>query len=160
MVALDGDTKVSTFSCTMGDKYPESFVECFIAEQNMVGVASGMACRGKLAFCSTFSAFLSRAADQIRIAGISANNLKMVGSHAGCNIGEDGPSQMALEDFAFFRTLPKGVVLIPSDGVSAEKAVELAANYNDGPVFIRTSRPEVPILFPNDEPFELGKCNH
>ena len=119
VVALDGDTKVSTFSCTMGDKFPESFVECFIAEQNMVGVASGMACRGKLAFCSTFSAFLIRAADQIRIAGISANNLKMVGSHAGCNIGEDGPSQMALEDFAFFRTLPKGVVLIPSDGVSA-----------------------------------------
>ena len=114
---------MSTFSCTMGDKYPESFVECFIAEQNMVGVASGMACRGKLAFCSTFSAFLIRAADQIRIAGISANNLKMVGSHAGCNIGEDGPSQMALEDFAFFRTLPKGVVLVPSDGVSAEKAV-------------------------------------
>ena len=67
---------------------------------------------------------------------------------------------MALEDFAFFRTLPKGVVLIPSDGVSAEKAVELAANYNDGPVFIRTSRPEVPILFPNDEPFELGKCSN
>ena len=89
----------------------------------MVGVASGMACRGKLAFCSTFAAFLMRAADQIRIAGISANNLKMVGSHAGCNIGEDGPSQMALEDFAFFRTIPKGVVLIPSDGVSAEKAV-------------------------------------
>lgn len=141
----------------MGDKYPESFVECFIAEQNMVGVASGLACRGKLAFCSTFSAFLIRAADQIRIAGISGNNLKMVGSHAGCNIGEDGPSQMALEDFAFFRTIPKGIVLVPCDGVSAEKAVELAANYNDGPVFIRTSRPEVPILFANDEPFELGK---
>lgn len=159
VVALDGDTKVSTFSCTLGDKHPEAFVECFIAEQNMVGVATGLACRNKLAFCNTFAAFFIRAADQIRIAGISGTNLKMAGSHAGVNIGEDGPSQMALEDFAFFRTLPNGIVLVPSDGVSAEKAVELAANYNDGPAFIRTSRPEVPILFSNDEPFALGKCN-
>ena len=100
-----------------------------------------------------------RAADQIRIAGISANTLKCVGSHSGCSIGEDGPSQMALEDLAFFRTLPKGIVLVPSDGVSTERAVELAANYNDGPSFIRTARPDVPVLFENDEPFELGKCN-
>ena len=141
VVALDGDTKASTFSCTMGDKFPESFIECFIAEQNMVGVASGLACRQKIAFCSTFSAFFTRAADQIRIAGISNSNIKMAGSHAGVSIGEDGPSQMALEDYAFFRTLPKGVVLAPSDGVSAERAVELAGNYNEGPVFIRTSRP-------------------
>lgn len=160
VVALDGDTEVSTFSITLAQKHPEAFIECFIAEQNMVGVATGLACRNKIAFCSTFAAFLSRAADQIRIAGISGSNLKMVGSHAGVNIGEDGPSQMALEDFAFFRTLPKGVVLVPSDGVSAEKAVELAANYNDGPVFIRTSRPDVPILFSNDEPFAIGKCTY
>ena len=111
-----------------------------------------------MAFCSTFAAFFTRAADQIRIAGISGNNVKLVGSHSGVNIGEDGPSQMALEDFAFFRTLPKGIVLVPSDGVSTEKAVELAANYNDGPSFIRTSRPDVPILYKNDESFELGKC--
>lgn len=124
----------------------------------MVGVTTGLACRNKIAFCSTFAAFLTRAADQIRIAGISGSNIKMVGSHAGVNIGEDGPSQMALEDLAFFRTLPRGVVLVPSDGVSAEKAVELAANYNDGPVFIRTSRPDVPILYANDEPFAIGKC--
>jgi transketolase len=158
VVALDGDTKGSTFAITLEGKYPESFVECYIAEQNMVGVAEGLACRRKLAFCSTFAAFFTRAADQIRIAGISGNNLKLVGSHSGVNIGEDGPSQMALEDFAFFRTLPKGIVLIPSDGVSTEKAVELAANYNEGPSFIRTSRPDVPILYKNDEPFELGKC--
>jgi transketolase len=84
----------------------------------MIGVASGLACRQKLAFCSTFACFLIRAADQIRIAGISGNNLKMCGSHSGVSIGEDGPSQMALEDLAFFRTLPKGIVLIPSDAVS------------------------------------------
>ena len=125
----------------------------------MVGVATGLACRRKLPFCSTFAAFFIRAADQVRIAGVSGSNIKMVGSHGGVNIGEDGPSQMALEDFAFFRTIPKGIVLIPSDGVSAEKAVELAANYNTGPSFIRTSRPDVPVLYNNDEVFELGKCN-
>ena len=157
VIGLDGDTKNSTFAITLFEKHPEAFIECFIAEQNMVGVATGLACRKKLAFCSTFAAFLSRAADQIRIAGISANNLKMVGSHSGCSIGEDGPSQMALEDLAFFRTLPKGVVVVPSDGVAAEKAVELVANYNEGPAFIRTARMDTPILYPNDEKFELGK---
>lgn len=158
VVALDGDTEVSTFSITLAKEFPESFIECYIGEQNMVGVTTGLACRRKIAFCNTFAAFFSRAADQIRMSGVSGSNIKMVGSHAGVNIGEDGPSQMALEDLAFFRTLPKGVVLIPSDGVSAEKAVELAANYNDGPVFIRTSRPDVPIIFNNDEPFAIGKC--
>lgn len=116
----------------------------------MVGVATGLACRRKIAFCSTFATFFIRAADQIRIAGISGSRLKMVGSHSGCSIGEDGPSQMALEDLAFFRTIPNGIVLIPSDGVSTEKAVELAANYQGGPSFIRTARPDVPVLFPND----------
>jgi transketolase len=109
----------------------------------MVGVATGLACRKKIPFCSTFATFFIRAADQIRIAGISASKIKMVGSHSGCSIGEDGPSQMALEDLAFFRTIPKGIVLIPSDGVSTEKAVELVANYNEGPAFIRTARPDV-----------------
>lgn len=150
VVGLDGDTKNSTFSITLFEKHPESFIECFIAEQNMVGVATGLSCRGKIAFCSTFATFFIRAADQIRIAGIGANRLKMAGSHSGCSIGEDGPSQMALEDLAFFRTLPKGIVLIPSDAVSTEKAVELAANYNEGPAFIRTARPDVSLLFKND----------
>lgn len=130
VVGLDADTKNSTFSITLMEKFPESFVECFIAEQNMVGIATGLACRKKIAFCATFACFLIRAADQIRIAGISSSRLKMVGSHSGCSIGEDGPSQMALEDLAFFRTLPKGVVLIPSDAISTEKAVQLVANYN------------------------------
>ena len=142
----------------MFEKYPEAYVECFIAEQNMVGVATGLSCRRKLAFCSTFAAFFSRAGDQIRIAGISGSNIKIVGSHSGCSIGEDGPSQMGLEDLAFFRTLPNGLVVIPSDGVAAEKSVELVANYNDGPAFIRTARMDVPIIYPNEEEFELGKC--
>ena len=89
----------------------------------MVAVAAGLSCRGKIPFCSTFGAFLTRAADQIRVAGIGGNTIKIVGSHAGCSIGEDGPSQMALEDLGFFRNIPNGLVLVPSDGVSAEKAV-------------------------------------
>jgi len=84
----------------------------------MVGVTQGLACRRKIPFCATFACFLIRAADQIRIGGISGNTFKCVGSHSGCSIGEDGPSQMALEDIAFFRTLPNGIVLVPSDGVS------------------------------------------
>ena len=98
--------------------FPDSFVECFIAEQNLVGVCTGFSCRRKIAYCSTFAAFFSRAADQIRIAGIGSNPIKCVGSHSGVSIGEDGPSQMALEDIAFFRNIPRGVVLVPSDGVS------------------------------------------
>lgn len=120
---MDGDTKNSTFAITLKNKFEDSFVECFIAEQNLVGVATGLSCRGKIPFCSTFAAFFSRAADQIRIAGIGSNSIKLVGSHSGCSIGEDGPSQMALEDISFFRNIPKGIVIVPSDGVSAEKAV-------------------------------------
>lgn len=115
-----------------------------------MGVTTGLSCRGKIAFCSTFAAFFIRAADQIRIAGIGSNPIKMVGSHSGCSIGEDGPSQMALEDLGFFRNIPKGIVVVPSDGVSTEKAVEIVANYNDGPAFIRTSRPDVPVIYAND----------
>jgi len=157
VVGLDAETKNSTFAITLKNKYPNSFVECFIAEQNMVGVTTGLSCRRKIAFCSTFAAFFARAADQIRIAGIGNNNIKMVGSHTGCSIGEDGPSQMALEDVAFFRTIPEGLVLVPSDGISAEKAVEIAGNFK-GPAFIRTNRPDVELLYKNDTEFEAGKC--
>jgi transketolase len=87
VVALDGDTKNSTFSITLHQKYPQSFIECFIAEQNMVGVAMGLSCRNKIPFCSSFSAFLMRAADQIRMAGIGGNPIKIIGSHSGCSIG-------------------------------------------------------------------------
>lgn len=128
----------------------------------MVSVAIGIATRQRyVCFAHTFAAFLMRAADQIRMGAISFTRAKYVGSHAGVSIGEDGPSQMALEDFAFFRTLPQAVCFYPSDAVSAERAVELAANY-DGAVYIRTSRPNFPILYKNDEVFEIGKAkvNH
>jgi len=158
IVALDGDTKNSTFSEKVLKSHPNQFIECFIAEQNMVSVAIGASTRGRtIPFCSTFAAFFTRAADQIRMGGICFANVKFAGSHVGVSIGEDGPSQMGLEDLGLFRALPNSLVFYPSDAVSAERATELAANYN-GMVFIRTSRPALPVLYKNDEPFEAGKA--
>jgi transketolase len=155
IVALDGDTKNSTFSEKLLKASPKRFFEMFIAEQNMVGVATGLAARGKIPFVSTFAAFLTRAFDQIRMAGVSQSNIKFCGSHAGVSIGEDGPSQMGLEDLAIFRTTPGSVVLYPCDAVSAERAVEQAARYR-GIVYIRSSRPKTPLLYSNEEAFPIG----
>jgi len=158
VIGLDGDTKNSTFSDKLNKKYPERFIEGYIAEQNLVGVGVGVACRDRtIAFISTFAAFFSRAFDQIRMGAISQTNINCVGSHAGISIGEDGPSQMALEDLAMFRSIPGSTVFYPSDAVSTERAAELAAN-KKGVCFIRTSRPNVPVLYANDEPFQIGKC--
>ena len=155
VVAIDGDTKNSTFSEKFMKSYPDRFFEGFIAEQNMVGVAVGLANRGKVPFVSTFGAFFGRAMDHLRMAAISRANIKCVGSHCGVSIGEDGPSQMALEDLAMFRAIPNSVVLYPSDAVSTERLVALAAEHR-GIVYIRTSRPKSPVLFPNQESFEIG----
>jgi len=124
IVAMDGDTKNSTYSEKFFKKFPERFTECFIAEQNMVGVATGFAARGKVPFASTFAAFFSRAYDQIRVAGISQSNIKLVGSHVGVSIGEDGPSQMALEDLAMMRAVAGSTVVYPSDAVATERLLE------------------------------------
>jgi transketolase len=155
VVALDGDTKNSTFSEKLLKAHPERFFEMFIAEQNMVGAATGLAARGKIPFVSTFAAFLTRAFDQIRMAGVSQANVKFCGSHAGVSIGEDGPSQMGLEDLAMFRTVPGSVVLYPSDAVSAERAVAEAAQHR-GICYIRTTRPKTAVLYSNDEQFPIG----
>jgi transketolase len=158
IIALDGDVSNSTFSDKVLNKYPEQFVQCFIAEQNMVGVAVGMSCRGRtIPHASTFAVFFTRAADQIRMGAISFANVKFAGSHAGVSIGEDGPSQMGLEDLALFRSIPNCLVLYPTDAVSAEYATELAANYK-GITFTRTGRPNTPVIYSNDEKFEIGKC--
>lgn len=155
VVALDGDTKNSTFADKFLKKLPERFTECFIAEQNMVGVATGFGARGKVPFVSTFACFLARAYDQIRVAGISMANLKLAGSHVGVSIGEDGPSQMALEDLAMMRAIAGSTVLYPSDAVSTEKLVEQMA-LNKGIHFLRTSRPKTPVIYRNDEAFPIG----
>ena len=155
IVAMDGDTKNSTFADKFFKKFPNRFTECFIAEQNMVGVATGFGTRGKVPFASAFACFLSRAYDQIRVAGISQANLKLVGSHVGVSVGEDGPSQMGLEDLAMMRAVAGSAVLYPSDAVSAEKLVEQMA-LAEGICFLRTSRPKTPVIYSNDEPFRIG----
>jgi transketolase len=155
-VAVDGDTKNSTFSEKFKAVAPERFAEGYIAEQNMVGIALGMSTEGKVPIASTFACFLSRAYDFIRMAVYSRpKHLVLCGSHAGVSIGEDGPSQMALEDLAMMRALVKSTVLYPSDAVCAEKCVETAARA-EGIVYIRTSRPKTPVLYANDEAFPIG----
>ncbi len=157
VVALDGDTKNSTYAEQFMDLHPDRYFEMFIAEQNLVGAGIGLAKRGKIPFVSTFAAFLSRAYDQIRMSAISKANIKYAGSHCGVSIGEDGPSQMGLEDIAMFRAIPESVVLYPSDAVSAERLVAAAADH-EGIVYIRTSRPKTAILYDATEEFPIGGC--
>uniref|UniRef100_A0A1W7RC95 Transketolase n=1 Tax=Agkistrodon contortrix contortrix TaxID=8713 RepID=A0A1W7RC95_AGKCO len=158
VVALDGDTKNSTFSDLFKKEHPSRFIECYIAEQNMVSVAVGCASRDRtIAFASTFATFFTRAYDQIRMAAISESNINLCGSHCGVSIGEDGPSQMGLEDLALFRTIPNSTVFYPSDAVATEKAVELAAN-RKGICFIRTSRPENAVIYDSGEDFQVGQA--
>jgi len=155
VVALDADVKNSTFSDKFEKVAPERFYQNFIAEQVMVGAAMGLAARGAIPFPSTFACFLARAADFVRMAAISNVGIKVAGSHAGVSIGEDGPSQMALEDLATFRAEPNVTVLYPCDGVSTEKLVALMA-YHPGPAYMRTSRPKTPVIYSNDEAFTIG----
>jgi transketolase len=158
VVALDADVGNSTFSEKFEQQHPKRFFEAFIAEQVMIGAAMGFAARGAIPFPSTFAAFLSRAYDFIRMAAISNSNIKMAGSHAGVSIGEDGPSQMALEDLAMMRAQPNITVLYPCDAVSTDRLVERMA-YHSGPAYMRTSRPKTPVIYGPDDPFHIGGLN-
>ncbi|WP_447968220.1 transketolase [Nitrospira sp. M1] len=155
VVTLDADVKNSTFTDKFGQRFPTRFFENFIAEQNMVGAAAGLAACGKIPFAATFACFLTRAYDFIRMSAISQANIKLMGSHAGVSIGEDGPSQMGLEDLAMMSVQPGVTVLYPSDAVCAYHLVQAAASH-DGMVYMRTSRPKTPILYGNDDIFHIG----
>jgi transketolase len=155
VVALDADVKNSTYSDRFEKVAPDRFYENFIAEQVMVGAAMGLAARGAVPFPSTFACFLTRAADFIRMAAIGSNNIKLAGTHAGISIGEDGPSQMALEDLAICRAEPNFTVLYPCDAVSTERVIALAAS-TKGPAYVRISRPKTPVIYGNDERFIVG----
>jgi transketolase len=155
VVALDADVKNSTYTEKFAKQFPERFFENFIAEQNMIGTAVGLAACGKIPFAATFACFLTRAYDFIRMAAIGQANIKLMGSHAGVSIGEDGPSQMGLEDLAMMGAQPDMVVLYPSDAVCTYRLVEAAAAHR-GPVYIRTGRPKCPVLYGNDERFSIG----
>lgn len=155
MVVLDAEVSNSTYADIFKDKFPSRFFEMFIAEQNMVGVAMGLATRGKIPFISTFAAFFSRAFDQIRMTQYAHSNVKFVGSHAGVSIGEDGSSQMGLEDIGMFRSVLGSVVLYPSDAISTEKLVEQSLKFV-GPVYLRTTRKETTLLYKPTEQFPIG----
>ncbi len=155
IVALDADVKNSTFSDKFEKAHPDRFFQFFIAEQAMIGAAMGLAARGAIPFPSSFACFLGRAADFIRMAGISSVNVKLAGSHAGVSIGEDGPSQMALEDLAMMRAVPNCTVLYPCDAVSTDRlVVEMAAA--KGLAYMRTTRPKTPVIYEASEQFPIG----
>lgn len=155
MYVLDADVKNSTFTEDVLKATPERFIECFIAEQNMVSVGAGLSRLGKIPVIATFGAFFMRAADQIRMARVSEANIKFVGSHVGVSIGEDGPSQMALEDIAVFGALPDTVVLQPCDAVSTASLVSHMIEHA-GFVYMRTLRPKTKVLYKGDESFAIG----
>ena len=157
VVSLDAEVKNSTFAEFFEQKFPTRFFQCFIAEQNMVSMAVGFDRRGKIPFVSTFGAFFSRAYDQIRMAAVGTASIRLVGSHAGVSIGQDGPSQMALEDIALMRALPGSAVLYPSDAVCTHALVAHMANYK-GISYLRTTRMDTPVLYDVSEDFPIGGC--
>src|SRR5918999_2121227 len=155
VVALDGEVSNSTFSEIFREAHPDRYFEMYIAEQQMAAAAVGMQVRGWRPFASTFAAFWTRAYDFVRMAAISRANLCLCGSHAGVSIGEDGPSQMALEDLAAFRAVHGSTVLYPSDGNSTAKLVAEMAG-RDGIVFLRTTRAATPVIYDAEEEFPIG----
>lgn len=155
IVCLDGEVCDSTKAEKFRDDYPGRFFEMFVAEQNMVGVALGLALRNRIPFVSTFAAFLTRAFDQIRMSPHAGANIKFVGSHAGVSVGPDGPAQMGLEDIAMFRTIPDSVVLYPCDAMSTERLVEAMAEHR-GISYLRTTRDATPTIYDRQTHFEIG----
>ena len=155
VVALDGEVSNSTFAEIFKQAHPDRFFEMYIAEQQLIAAAVGLHARGWNAFGSTFAAFFSRAYDFVRMAAISRVNLRLAGSHAGVSIGEDGPSQMALEDIASLRAIHSSVVLHPCDANQTAKLVAEMAD-TEGIVFLRTLRPNTPVIYGPDEEYEVG----
>ena len=155
ILVLDADVRPSTYADKFYKQFPDRFFEMHIAEQNMIGMALGLSKMGYTVFSSTFASFLTRAFDQIRMGQYSNPNIKICGSHAGVSIGEDGPSQMGLEDLAMMRSILNSVVFYPSDGTSTQKLVEIMTN-NDGLFYLRTSRGKTPVIYDEKEKFEIG----
>ena len=155
IVVLDGEVGNSTYTETFGNKFPERFFQMYIAEQQMISAAVGMQVRGWKPFSATFAAFLSRAYDFIRMAAVSQADLYLCGSHAGVSIGEDGPSQMGLEDIASLRAVHGSTVLYPFDANQTARLLALMAN-NKGINYMRTTRQATPVIYGADEKFEIG----
>jgi transketolase len=156
VVALDGEVSNSTFSEIFRHAHPDRYFECYIAEQQMIATAVGFQVRNWVPFASTFAAFLSRAYDFIRMGAVSQARVNICGSHAGVSIGEDGPSQMGLEDLAMFRAIHNSTVLYPSDAVQTAHLVALMADLPAGIAYLRTTRGNTAVLYGPDETFEVG----
>ncbi|XP_065096995.1 transketolase [Paramisgurnus dabryanus] len=157
LVAMDVDNKNVTYSEIFKNEHPNRFIECYSAEQNMVSVATGCAaCERNIVFASSLATFFTRAYDQVRMAAISESNINLCGSHCGLSSGEHGPAYMGLEDMAIFRAIPTATIFYPSDAVSTEKAVELAAN-TKGICYIRTTLSETAIIYNTNEDFHVGQ---
>ena len=158
VVVLDADLSKSTFTAEFGHEFPDRFFECGIAEANMVAIGAGLAAAGKIPFASSFSVFLlNKGFEQLRVTAAYPNfNLKIVGTHSGISIGEDGPSQMSIEDLSLACSLPGFTVISPADEVSMMALVKLAAE-TYGPAFIRAGRLKVPVIYAPDQEFAIGK---
>src|SRR5437016_2694931 len=158
VVAVDADLSKSTMTTYFAKEFPDRFFSCGIAEANMVGIGAGLAMAGKIPFVASFSVFvMNKGFEQLRIGGAyGRSNLKVVGTHSGISIGEDGPSQMSVEEIALACSLAGFVVLAPADEAATKALVRAAAAY-DGPVFIRTGRPKAPVVHNADRKFEIGK---
>ena len=158
VVVCDADLSKSTYTNLFAKEFPERFFECGIAEANMVAIGAGLASCGKIPFVSSFSCFvINKGFEQLRVTVAYPNtNVKVVGTHSGISIGEDGPSQMSIEDLALACSLPGFVVISPADEVSTAAIVKAAAAHV-GPVFIRTGRAKAPVIYPAGQQFEIGK---
>ncbi len=160
IVVLDADLSESTRSAWFGEEYPDRFYEMGIQEANMLGTAAGLAECGKIAFCCSFSCFVTSRFDQIKVSvGYNNANVTIVGTHAGCGVGPDGYTQMALEDIACLRTLPNMQVIQPADDVEATQVVEYLVNEYDGPAFLRLTRQKIPQVHGEDYKFQPGKAD-
>ena len=156
IIAVDAEVSNSTFSEIVKEKTPSQFIETFIQEQNMIGITLGLSKKGLIPYSSTFAAFLSRAHDQLRMSALSQADFTVSGSHCGVSIGEDGPSQMGLEDIDLFRSLPNSIVFYPSDATSTSKIVEMCSKLK-GIKYIRTTRPATPVIYNQNETFPIGE---
>lgn len=159
VVVLDADLSPSTMTRYFAREFPDRFFDCGIAEQNMVGIAAGLAASGKVPFASTFAVFVpGRCFDQLRMSVAQPKvNVKLVSTHGGISVGEDGTSHQSIEDLALIGALPGFTVIVPADAIETAQAVRAAAA-NNGPFYIRLSRPKVPQVYANDYNFKLGKA--
>ena len=159
IVALDADLAKSTMTKLFAEEFPDRFFDCGVAEQTMIGIAAGLALCGKIAFASSFAVFVpGRCYDQLRMAvAYSGANVKIASSHAGLTVGEDGASHQAIEDVALARSLPGFTIIVPADEVAAAWATRMAA-HTFGPFYLRLGRPKTPIIYAEDQDFELGKA--